>query len=89
VDLGIGTAEQLLDMRLNGISEKSRAVLKALAKVRSYVEALVADRTLTVRDVFRALSESPTGFWDKSLTPKRNNEHVDPYLCSMMLKKKN
>jgi len=52
-------------MRPNEISQKSRAVLKALAKGLSYEQLLAADRTLTAHDVFRALSESPTGFWHK------------------------
>jgi hypothetical protein len=61
-------------MRLNEISEKSRAVLKALAKVRSYEQILAADRTLTAHDVFRALSESPTGFWSRKSPSKRHAE---------------
>jgi hypothetical protein len=66
-----------LDMRLNDISEKSRAVLKALAKGLSYEQLLATDRTLTSHDVFRALSESPTGFWDKKSATKTNGEHSD------------
>ena len=49
-------------MRLNEISEKSRLVLKALAKGLSYEQLLAADHALTSHDVFRALSESPTRF---------------------------
>jgi hypothetical protein len=59
-------------MRLNEISEKSRAVLKALAKGRSYEQIRTADRTLTAHDVFRALSESPTGFWSRKSPSKRH-----------------
>jgi hypothetical protein len=61
-------------MRLNEVSEKSRAVLKALAKGRSYEQVLASDRTLTVHDLFRALSESPTGFWSKKLLFKGRPE---------------
>ena len=64
-------------MRLNEISEKSRLVLKALAKGFSYEQLLAADHTLTSHDVFRALSESPTGFWDKKSATKTNDEHSD------------
>jgi len=64
-------------MRLNEISKKSRAVLKALIKGRSCEEVLAADRTLTAHDVFRALSESPTGFWDKRTATKTNGKQVD------------
>ena len=62
-------------MRLNDISEKSRAVLKGLAKRLSYEQLLAADHTLTSHDVFRALSESPTGFWDKRSAPNADGEH--------------
>ena len=48
----------MLDMRMNGIREKTRAVLKALARVRSYEQVMAIDRSLTARDVFRALSEN-------------------------------
>jgi hypothetical protein len=64
-------------MRLNEISQKSRFVLKALAKGRSYEQILAADRTLTAHDVFRALSESPTGFWNKRSINKPDGEHTD------------
>lgn len=52
-------------MRSKRISQKSRAVLKAIAKGRSCDQILAADETLTSHDVFRALSESPTNFWHK------------------------
>ena len=64
-------------MRLNEISEKSRLVLKALAKGLSYKQLLAADHALISHDVFRALSESPTGFWDKKSANKTNGEHSD------------
>jgi hypothetical protein len=64
-------------MRLNEISEKSRAVLKALAKVRSYEEVLAGDCTLTAHDVFRALSESPAGFWNKRALSKANDQSAN------------
>ena len=61
-------------MRLNELSEKSRAILKALATGLSYEQVLADDDTLTAHDVFRALSESPTGFWDKNKEPKSDHE---------------
>ena len=68
---------KLRGMRLKEISKKSRAVLKALVKGRSYEKVLAADRTLTAHDVFRALSESPTGFWAKRPDTKTNGKHAD------------
>jgi hypothetical protein len=79
VDLGIGTAEQLRDMRLNRISEKSRVVLKALAKGLSYEQILAVDGTLTAHDFFRALSESPPGFWDPRVVSNANNGHAERF----------
>jgi len=67
----------LTSMRLNEISEKSRAVLRALAKGRSYQQLLATDRTLTSHDIFRALSESPTGFWEKRRAPKTNGKRSE------------
>jgi hypothetical protein len=64
-------------MRMNEISEKSRAVLKALAKGCSCEQVLAADHTLTFHDIFRALSESPTGFWDKRSGSKTNGLQSD------------
>lgn len=63
-------------MRLSYISEKSRLVLKALAKGRSCEQILAANRTLTAHDVFRALSESPTGFWNKKPYPKTKKQSL-------------
>jgi hypothetical protein len=71
---GIANAKNLFRMRLKEISQKSRAVLKALAKGRSYQQILAADPTLTAHDVFRALSESPTRFWDKKSSFKTNRK---------------
>jgi hypothetical protein len=71
---GIANAPGCPDMRRNELSQKSRAVLKALAKGLSYEIVLAADNTLTAHDVFRALSESPTGFWDRNKDPKSNTK---------------
>jgi hypothetical protein len=69
-------------MRLSEISQKSRVVLKALAKGRSYQQILAANRTLTAHDIFRALSESPTGFWAKKRVPKAQPESLEPHRSS-------
>lgn len=59
-------------MRSKKMTPKSRAVLKALSKVRSYDQVIAGNRDLTSHDVFRALSESPTSFWRKK--PVRKHE---------------
>ena len=43
--------------RLNGI-------LKAIASGRSCEQILGANRTLTYHDIFHAVAEAPTSFWD-------------------------
>lgn len=80
------------DMRRNELSEKARAVLRALAKGLSYEQVLAADNTLTAHDVFRALSESPRAFGAGTSTPRaipRRKESQSQMLCSMMLKNRN
>jgi hypothetical protein len=67
---GIAHAIAIMVMQQKHISDKSRLVLKALAKGRSCEQILAADPTLTSHDIFRALSESPTGFWDRKPGPK-------------------
>ena len=67
--------QSLPGMRLNEMSEKSRIVLKALAKGLSYEQILAANRTLTAHDFFRALSESPPGFWDWRAVSEANGWH--------------
>jgi hypothetical protein len=54
-------------MRLNEISEKSRLVLKALAKGLSYEQLLATDRTLTSHDVFRRCPNLLQAFGAKGL----------------------
>lgn len=41
------------------MSDKSQAILKALAQGRSCDQILAADRTLTYHDIFRAAAELP------------------------------
>jgi len=57
-------------MGLKKITKKSRAVLKALAKGRSCGQILADNRSLTSHDIFHALSEAPTKFWNKRALPK-------------------
>ena len=52
-----------LRARLNGI-------LKAIAAGRSCEQILAADHSLTYHDIFHAVAEAPTAYWDK--TPAGN-----------------
>ena len=46
-------------MKSGSLSDKSQAVLEALAQGRSCEQILAADRTLTYHDIFRAVAELP------------------------------
>ena len=46
-------------MKSGRLSNKSQAILEALAKGRSCEQILAADRTLTYHDIFRAAAEIP------------------------------
>ena len=46
-------------MKSNRLSEKTHAILEALAEGRSCTQILVDDPTLTYRDIFRAAAEMP------------------------------
>jgi hypothetical protein len=70
---------KITGMRLNELSEKSRIVLKALAKGLSYEQILAANRGLTAHDFFRALSESPPGFWNATPGSNTNGRSADGY----------
>jgi len=52
-------------MQLNKLGEKSRGILKALAKGHSCEQILASDPRLTFHDIFRAATESPTSIWKK------------------------
>ena len=46
-------------MKSKRVSDKSQAILDALAKGRSCTQILADDPTLTFRDIFRAAAEAP------------------------------
>ena len=46
-------------MKSRWLSDKSQAILEALAKGRSCDQILAADATLTYHDIFRAAAEVP------------------------------
>jgi len=51
--------EQIMD-------KKSQDIVKAIVGGHSCEQVLAGDSTLTHHDVFRAISEAPTGFWEKA-----------------------
>ena len=52
-------------MESSAASQKSREILKAIAKGRSCEQILAGDRTLTYHDIFHSVSEVPTSHWKK------------------------
>jgi hypothetical protein len=45
---------------------KLNGILQAITEGRSCQQILAADRSLTYHDIFHAVAEAPTTFWDKA-----------------------
>ena len=52
-------------MQQKKITDKSRAVLKGIAKGRSCEQILAEHDDLTYHDIFHAVTEAPTSIWKK------------------------
>ena len=48
------------------MDRKSREILKTIVAGHSCEQVLAANGTLTYHDIFHALTEAPTGFWEKN-----------------------
>ena len=53
-------------METNDLRAKLNGILDAIASGRSCEQILAGDRTLSYRDIFHAVAEAPTTFWDKA-----------------------
>jgi len=53
-------------METNDLRAKLNGILDAIASGRSCEQILARDRTLSYRDIFHAVAEAPTTFWDKA-----------------------
>jgi hypothetical protein len=55
-------------MEPKGLRERLNGILEAIAAGRSCEQILAADHSLTYRDIFHAVAEAPTSYWDKPST---------------------
>jgi hypothetical protein len=53
-------------MKPDELSRKSQGILEALAEGHSCHQILEWDQTLTFHDIFRAVGEVPTSYWNKN-----------------------
>jgi len=51
-------------METKALRERLNGILEAIAAGRSCEQILASDRTLTYHDIFHAVAEAPTSFWD-------------------------
>ena len=54
------------DMGPKELRERLNGILEAIAAGRTCEQILLADRTLTYRDIFHAVAEAPTSYWEKA-----------------------
>ena len=62
----IGTNMEAKDLR-----EKLNGILEAIAAGHSCEQILAADHTLSYHDIFHAVAEAPTTYWDRPLPRNR------------------
>lgn len=53
-------------MKANHLMAKRDRILEAIASGRSCEQILASDRTLSYHDIFHAVTEVPTSYWDKA-----------------------
>jgi len=60
-------------MAQNDLRTKLDRILEAIAAGRTCEQILAADRTLCYHDIFHAVAEAPTGFWEKTQAKGRKD----------------
>jgi hypothetical protein len=53
-------------METNEIRARLNGILEAIASGRSCEQILAADHTLSYHDIFHAVAEAPTTYWDRA-----------------------
>ena len=53
-------------MKMKPLRAKRNGIVEAISAGRSCEQILAADRTLSYHDIFRAVTEVPTSYWDKA-----------------------
>ena len=62
------------------LRKRLNAILKSIAAGRSCEQILAGDHSLTYRDIFHAVAEAPTSYWDR--TPAENTGKGTPRLAN-------
>ena len=65
-------------MAQNDLPEKLNGILEAIAAGRTCEQILAADRKLSYHDIFHAVAEAPTGFWDNPSAKSRRHSQPRP-----------
>ncbi len=53
-------------MESNELNNKLHSILAAIAEGHTCEEILAADHTLSYHDIFHAIAEAPTSYWDRA-----------------------
>ena len=64
------------DMETREQRAKLDGILEAIAAGRTCEEILAADRTLSYRDIFHAVAEAPTSYWERACAGDRRGGSV-------------
>jgi hypothetical protein len=54
------------DMESNDLQRKLNGILEAIASGRTCEQILATDRSLSYHDIFHAVAEAPTSYWNKA-----------------------
>jgi hypothetical protein len=60
-------------MESKEVAAKLSGILEAIAAGRSCEQILADDRSLTYHDIFHAVAEAPTCFWEKAGSRKKKS----------------
>ncbi len=60
-------------MAQNDLRLRLDSILAAIAAGRTCEQILAADRTLSYHDIFHAIAEAPTGFWERNVGNEKDN----------------
>ena len=58
------------------LNVKLHSILEAIAEGRTCEQILAADRTLSYHDIFHAIAEAPTAYWDRPPARKADADNA-------------
>ncbi len=63
-------------MESNELNNKLHSILAAIAEGHTCEEILAADHTLSYHDIFHAIAEAPTSYWERAPARKRGADRA-------------